>query len=383
MQRKKDKRILVALDLTHQSGRDHLMGLYRFADTRADWQVKLVPSTEESYHTMVERIVADGIDGAVVKGECVPELANAIRAAKVPVVSIDRPNKPERTFADVHVVNDQDRIGCDAAAFFDTLGEFASYAFVPDENDCEWSRRRGKAFAQAIARIRPATPFFEQRGGLAAFLAALPKPAAIFAAFDQRAAEALAVCRELDIKVPGGAVVLGVDDDRLICKHTSPTLTSIRPDATKQGFLAAKALCALISGREAAKEIVCPPLGISYRDSTATVSPAIHLARKIDSFLDAHALEPISVEDVVKHLGVSARLALLRYSTAKGCSIQDELVRRRIKKAKRLLARTTWPMSRIAERCGFKSQIVLAHLFKKRTGKSMRDWRSAARSPGT
>jgi transcriptional regulator GlxA family with amidase domain len=56
---------------------------------------------------------------------------------------------------------------------------------------------------------------------------------------------------------------------------------------------------------------------------------------------------------------------------------------RRLKEAKRLLSGTEWPMKRIAERCGFRSQIVLAHLFSSRFGKSMRQWRSDARSRDT
>ena len=42
------KRILVALDLTHQSGREHLSGFYSFADKESNWEMRLVPSTEPS-----------------------------------------------------------------------------------------------------------------------------------------------------------------------------------------------------------------------------------------------------------------------------------------------------------------------------------------------
>ena len=51
------KRILVALDLTHQSGREHLAGFYSFADKKSNWEIRLVPSTEPSYLPMVERFL--------------------------------------------------------------------------------------------------------------------------------------------------------------------------------------------------------------------------------------------------------------------------------------------------------------------------------------
>ena len=103
--------------------------------------------------------------------------------------------------------------------------------------------------------------------------------------------------------------------------------------------------------------------------------------RNIVAYLDAHALEPIRVSDVVEHVGVSSRLVNLRFSQAHGRSIQEEVVARRLAKAKRLLTVTEWPMKRIAERCGFRSQIVLAHLFSSRFGKSMRQWRADSATP--
>jgi LacI family transcriptional regulator len=178
-------------------------------------------------------------------------------------------------------------------------------------------------------------------------------------------------------------VVLGVDDDALICEHTRPKLSSVKPDATGQGFAAAQALSRTIHGgvsKSRRRTIVCPHLRIVERDSTATVPPAAQLVRNIIAYLDEHALEPIRVSDVVEHAGVSPRLANLRFSQTRGHSIQADIVERRLKEAKRLLSATDWSMKRIAERCGFKSQIVLAHLFSSRYGKSMRQWRIDTRT---
>lgn len=379
-----NRRILVALDLTHQSGREQLSGFYNFADAKSNWEIRLVPSTEPSYLPMVERFLADGIDGAIIKGECVLPLAKAIRKAGIPVIAIDRPHSQKEDIADVYVCNDNALIGRAAAQFFDTLGRFASYGFVPDPNDCEWSRERGKAFLGACAAKYRSAVTSTAKGELDEWLAALPKPAAVFAAFDQRAADVLEACRKAKLKVPKDVAVLGVDDDALICEHTRPKLSSIRPDATGQGFAAAKALSHTFHANGGSKKhsrtIICPHTKIIERDSTATVPPAAQLVRKIVVYLDEHALEPIRVSDVVGHTGVSARLANLRFSQTHGHSIQAELIERRLKEAKRLLSATAWPLKRIAERCGFKSQIVLAHLFSSRFGKSMRQWRSDTRT---
>ena len=381
------KRILVALDLTHQSGREHLAGFYSFADKKSNWEIRLVPSTEPSYLPMVERFLSEGVDGAIIKGECVRPLAGAIRRAGIPVVAIDRPHSQEEDVADIYVCNDNELVGRSAAQFFDSLGRFASYGFVPDPNNCEWSSARGKAFLGACAAKHRTAKTSTANGDLAEWLTALPKPAAVFAAFDQCAVDVLEACRRAKLKVPKDVVVLGVDDDALICEHTRPKLSSVKPDATGQGFAAAQALSRALHARGVSKKrsrtIVCPRLRIVERDSTATVPPAAQLVRNIIAYLDEHALEPIRVSDVVEHAGVSSRLANLRFSQTHGHSIQEELVVRRLKEAKRLLSGTEWSMKRIAERCGFKSQIVLAHLFSSRFGKSMRQWRSDARSQDT
>ena len=378
------KRILVALDLTHQSGREHLAGFYSFADKKSNWEIRLVPSTEPSYLPMVERFLADGVDGAIIKGECVLPLAKAIRKAGIPVVAIDRPHSQKEDVADVYVCNDNALIGRSAAQFFDTLGRFASYGFVPDPNNCEWSRTRGKAFLGACAAKHRSAKTSSAKGDLTEWLAALPKPAAVFTAFDPCAANVLEACRKAKLKVPKDVAVLGVDDDALICEHTRPKLSSVKPDSSGQGFAAAQALSRALHARGVSKKrsrtIVCPRLRIVERDSTATVPPAAQLVRNIIAYLDEHALEPIRVSDVVEHAGVSPRLANLRFSQTRGHSIQEELVERRLKEAKRLLSATDWSMKRIAERCGFKSQIVLAHLFSARFGKSMRQWRIDTRT---
>ena len=377
MKQSGEKRILVALDLTHQSGREHLAGVYNYADSKKNWGVRLVPSTDESYLPMVERILQDGIDGVIMKGECVYPLAAAIRAAAVPVVEIDRPMTPSSYIADVYICNDNEKIGHAAARYFDSLGRFASYGFVPDPNDCEWSRQRGGAFINGVKERHHGQHVCTAYDPLDEWLRSLPKPAAVFAAFDQCASTVLEACRELKLKVPRDISVLGVDDDALICNHTRPQLTSIRPDHAGQGFAAANELDRLMSGPKTrlSRTVVRPHIGITERDSTTAVPPAVHLVRSINTYLDEHALEGIRVSDAVRHLGVSMRLANLRYSQATGRSIQQELTSRRLSEAKRLLTQTKHPIERIARQCGFSSSVTFSHLFRAHIGVAPRDFR--------
>ncbi len=208
-----------------------------------------------------------------------------------------------------------------SARYFESLGRFASYGFVPDADNCEWSQIRGRAFAEELDERLGGVSVSVASAPLADWLLSMQKPAAI---------------------------------------------------------LAAKALDDILRRRKpcGGTTIVCPYVGITERDSTTIVPPAVHLVREAKAYIAAHALEGIRVEEVVRHLGVSARLAQLRFSQAVGHSIREELILRRLNEVKRLLAETPYPPRRIARRCGFKSTIVLAHLFRSHEGCSMRAWRA-------
>ena len=75
------------------------------------------------------------------------------------------------------------------------------------------------------------------------------------------------------------------------------------------------------------------------------------------------------------HLGVSRRLADLRFREVTGATIQSALVDARLEKVKRWLRDTDMRISDIAQRCGCDPG-VLRNLFRRRCGTSMRDYRA-------
>ena len=380
---KRKLHIVVVLDLTHQSGRDHLTGLYKYADDMPDWEMHLVPSTSAEHLQIAKDFLSRHVDGAIVKGESDSEIMRLIRRARMPLVVIDKlKDQPDSDFADVFICNDNKRIGRAAAAYFDSFGRFSTYGYVPVPG-YDWSQQRGLAFISRVQARHGNAVASVATEPLDDWLLSLSKPAAVFAAFDEQASRVLERCRDLKLKVPGDICVLGVDDDALICDHTRPKLSSIRPDHQRQGYTAAKELHRILSThvRGKGKTVICPHIGVTERESAAAIPPAVHLVSKAKSYISAHALEGITVANVVEHLGVSQRLANLRFSQATGHSIQHELIDLRLEAAKRLLRETEYPMHRIARHCGFKSEIVLAHLFSRHFGMSMRDFRNSPTTP--
>lgn len=200
------------------------------------------------------------------------------------------------------VMNDNDGIGQAAAEHLLSLGGFRSFAYVPDTRGRAWSALRGSSFA---ATLRTAGKDCETYGGdggdtaaLSAFLASLPRPAAVMAAWDGRAADVIHAAHKARLAVPDDIAVLGVDDDELICEHTAPPLSSVKTDAEGMGGAAAQMMISLLSGKanRRARSKTCPVLGVTERRSTSTPAPASAMIDRAMAFITAEATNGIGPE---------------------------------------------------------------------------------------
>lgn len=107
----------------------------------------------------------------------------------------------------------------------------------------------------------------------------------------------------------------------------------------------------------------------------ARTNPASHLLSSALDFIQKNAIKGIGVEDVAKSLGISRRLANLRFQQFNGESINETITRCKLNAVKKLLATTKRPIKTISESCGYSDQSYLKTLFKKRFGMTMREWR--------
>ena len=103
---------------------------------------------------------------------------------------------------------------------------------------------------------------------------------------------------------------------------------------------------------------------ITERNSTKPPVPAAHLIHKGLEYIVAHEAEPITVTDVVKHLGVSRRLVELRFSELHGGNISATIKNHRLERARRMLTDTKLGIGHIAAACGFPSRRSAELLFK-------------------
>ena len=386
------KTIAIHLRLATASHRKRMMGIFRFFGSADSWELRILPDEEHLSASLQSSDPSDIPDGIISGVPYTDEARKLIAESGIPFVGIGMTaggiGLPLKKAA--FVANDNNGIGKAAADFFLNLGNFRSFAFIPDELERDWSAQREKAFAGTLAAHGKSCSVFtgEKKGNrgekaLASFLDGLEKPAAVFAAWDGRAADALHAARIADLRVPEEISVLGVDDDELICEHTRPALSSIRTDAEGMGETAAKLLAETIKKGKTAvrKPVTRPILGIIERDSTRTPAPAAQLIRRANAYIEAEAHNGIHPDDVARALNVSRRLLDLRFREYEHTSLSEKITCRKIETAKRLLTESSSAVKDVFRGAGFASVTNANKLFKAATGMTPAAWRLRRAKP--
>lgn len=370
------------------AGQEKLSGIFRFLhDARptdaphalADWDITLVRTAAEFTPSRVREALAENYDGFIVSIPDTEETAAILAATEIPTIVMDihDPALSSRTANIAFIRNSPKEIGRAAADFLLSTGRCRSYAFAHSPVATAWSTGRFKSFK---ATLLDHGLWCHELAALKD-MAKLERPIGIFAANDDRGYDVLEYCRRHRMRVPEDVLVLGTDNDTLICENCRPTLTSIQPDFEQEGFLAAKTLTELMATTSSRHVSADPPIcfvgvkTIARRSSTAEVSQAGKLVQKAMAFIRNNALRGISVEDVVRHLGCSRRLADLRFRELQGASIGETIISFRLEEVRHLLKTTRDPIDKIALDCGYANPNYLKNLFKKRFGLTMRSFR--------
>ena len=382
-------RILARLDASERSSRGMVGGILRYAALHHDVEVRLYgPGTA---YRRLEEFRDWRPDGIVVGEPLGRTLAVAadlgVRAAVLS--NLDPPADLAMRCAGVF---------CDNAAIASAAADFFAgcrvkgLGYVGDvlpgrAPEPVWSAERGAALRADAARRGLAFAAFApparrsgaeaERRALAAWIASLPKPCGVLAANDMRASVVLDACRYAGVSVPQSVLVLGVDDEEFVCRQTRPTLSSFVMDWDGGGFLEAETLVELLRGRRRRlPRRTFGVLGIARRQSTGDTNEARLMVARAEEFIAEHATTAgIGVGDVARASFASLRLLQTNFKAVTGKTVLEAIQEARLRRACALLAETNAPIGEIAGLCGFKGASHLKSLFRRRFGRTMRDWR--------
>jgi len=376
-------RILVAIRLDHASWRDFLSGFLGAIRRYPHWGLRIVEPTDAP--RALEEDPADGIIIGDIDEETAKAIGNA--KAKVVVVGSQSTSISRRKNNIVFVHNDDDDIGREGARIVQTIGLRNSWGFVPHANETHWSNLRARGFMNEM-KLRGKTVSYykppktddsrEVHGRLLRWLQALPKPAAVMAAYDATGVRILELCKSANIEVPTQIAILGVDNDRLLCESARPSLSSIAPDHVHEGELAADALADMLARNQSrSKTILCTRKQLVSRESTQQAKPAVVLMRRAIAYIQENAATKITSSDVARNLGVSRQLVELRFREFGERTLAGTIRDIRLKEVRRQLRTTKQKIRVIAANCGWTNVNHLENAFKRHFGMSMRTCRDS------
>ena len=380
------RHVAVCVSLRHGSERDFLSGIFRYLDDGHTWKINIIQDSPPFTARSLSQIDSDGLDGIIISDAHEEDIIPELVQTRLPIALVSgtafRRNHPmfARTNPTVVLHNDNFGIAQMGIAHFGDCGKFMSYGFIPERRGIVWSDERLMAFADFIAKSgEDVTVFREDEQDLESWLMALPKPAAVIAAYDELAVKALAICGRLGIAVPKQVSILGVDNDLLLCQHATPPLSSVLPDHEGMGYQAARELEKLMLTRgkhKPPKHLTLPPLKVVCRESTGPLTPSTTLIERAKSLVLMEATKGTTVTDIVRRLGVSRRLLELRYREMEGITLCQALAARRLEVARKLLVSSSRKIVQIAAECGFSDAKHLTHAFKSAYGQSPRQFRA-------
>jgi len=375
-------KVALLVETSQGYGRAFLRGVVRYARLHGPWAFYLQPG---DLRQLLPRMEEWGGTGIIARVEN-PEAAKAVLAANLPTIVLDlsesqlAEDNPLSRFSEVRP--DSRKASRMAAEHLLERG-LRHFAFVGTWGDLPWSVRRGEGFAERLAEdgIR-CDPFpmpkaaRDRRWGreqaiLAQWLQSRPKPLGVLASDDDRGRQVLEACRAAGLSVPDDVAVIGVDNDELLCSLSDPMLSSVALNSDQAGYDAAALLHGLMSGRiRKPQRILVDATHVVARRSTDVHAAADRELAQALRFIRDNVISPIRVEDVVAQIGCSRRTLELRFQRLLGRSINQEIQRIRLERAKHLLAETELSVARVAEAVGFNSASYMIRLFRQHLGQS-------------
>ncbi|MER7729140.1 DNA-binding transcriptional regulator [Streptomyces sp. NPDC096323] len=375
----KTRHVALLVETSNAYARGVLGGVRKYVEAHPGWSMYLAEhSRHETDFSWLEDWHGHGVL-ARIENE---ETASFIRRLGLPTVDLSAarllPELPG-------VETDDGTIARLAVQHFEERG-LRHFAYCGDER-FGWSLKRGARFEEHVRergctprvfRMKPSGMRAADRELLARWLTDLPKPVGVFACYDITGQEVLEACKLAGLAVPDSVAVIGVDNDELVGNLTTPALSSIEPDTTRTGYLAAELLDRLMRGDDLEPGLrLIAPTRLVTRQSSDILAVQDPLVAEALRFIRDRSDQALAVAAVLRHVGLSRRALDQRFLRSLRRTVHGEIVRVRVGHIAELLSSTDWTLQQIAQRLGFSHCEYMSVVFKKHTGTSPGQYRRA------
>jgi len=326
-------------------------------------------------------------DGVIT--ESLPRVTEALVELGLPTVIIDTDEQfPGVVSLDV----DDEAIGRRAADHLRAAGHTHFACFL---NRTPYAEQRGRGFLAGLNARGFRCDVFQQKQREAKhyaehwlqpepeftrWLKGLPRPTALFAAHDPLGRAVCEIARREGVSVPESLSVLGVNNDEIVCALSAPPLSSIAVPWTTLAAWSVDWLQRAMGGEPLPlTPILAHPGEVVDRQSTSLLALDDPLLARAIETIREEAGNGLTVKELTGRLGVNRRTLERRFQERLNRSPRDEILRVRLREARRLLRETNLSMPWIAERCGFPSPERFSAGFRAAEGVTPTAFRAAGR----
>jgi LacI family transcriptional regulator len=369
-------------------GREVVAGVAAYQRTHGPWSIFLEMGGTQSQ--VQEFMLAWKGDGILCRWTN-PDFAKLLKKRGIALVDL---NESIPAFGPPRVSSDMRAIGRLAAEHLIERG-FRNIAFCGFRS-VAWSTQRREGVVETVGGLsnlcglletdldhRRKEGWIAERKRLADWVNSLPKPVGIVAVNDVKGYQVLDAIRDGKLVVPEEVAVVGVDNDPACCEISSPSLSSVRPNARRVGEEAAALMDRILSGKDVSgEEILIPPIDIVVRQSSDVIAVPDNLVARAVQIIRANACLGLNVEELITKLSANRADLERRFRRHLGLSPHEQIRRVRLARVKQLLLETDWTLERIAEAAGYERPEYLTVQFTRIEGQTPSKWRAANGSAG-
>lgn len=366
--------VAVLVETDNSWGRSVTLGVADFARNFGPWNLLLDPRDHNSGWSFPDRWRGDGIIARI----STPLHMEVIARTGLPVVSVDN------VFDDLagigQVMTDEEKRAALALAHLRDRGFLHFAYFAPPSH--EYSRKGEQAFCNAVQadgyQCHVYRPGYrggrrisrdEQHNRISRWLSHLPRPVAILTVDARRGRQLAEICSLEGIRVPDEVAILAGDSDELLCNLTTPPLSSISVASQRIGYEAAAMLHRTILGEPPpAEPLLIPPICTISRQSTDVLAIDDPIVVQALRFIQAHAIQGIVVDDVLREVAVSRRFLELQFKRHIGRLPAEEIRRLRLERGRDLLLQSDMSIESVAAACGYAGSTQFGVAFRKHFG---------------
>jgi LacI family transcriptional regulator len=381
------RRVALIVESSVASGRELLRGAAQYVREIGHWSIFCEPGHLQT--TLPEWLNEWRGDGMIVR-IMNKNVTKQVARMGIPVVAI----RGNVLGGEIPAVQVDDRAVAELAFHYLLECNLRSFAFCGLRGPY-WSRLRRDYFRDTARKFGFETHLYDlpprsgrawfseaERQRLAHWISRLPKPIGIMACNDWAGQRVLAACQQAEVMVPEEVAVLGVDNDEIICDLCDPMLSSITVRHDLVGYHAAELLDQLMQGKPPPSEpVIVGSSRIIVRRSTDLQTIADQDVAAAVRYIRENACRGISVEDVASHVALSYSTLYRRFQRALARSINDEIMRVRMERARELLTETELPLAEVARTTGFNHQEYFGTVFKAETGTTPGQFREETKIP--